>query len=151
MGLLDKLKAAKNFVSGGGAKLALEVGGQVELGAPVPVRVNAQISASMSPQQVYVRVRAQEVVNMTVRDQDDHGDRDRVNQSVTTFDQTFPITGPLELAEGEQHTWEGQFELPPSCQPSYLGKNCRHVWSIQAGLDVRGNDPDSGWTDMIVR
>jgi hypothetical protein len=28
--------------------------------------------------------------------------------------------------------------------------NAAHTWRIMAGLEVKGNDPDSGWTTITV-
>lgn len=151
MGILDKVKAAKNFVTGGGAELSVQIG-QATPGAPIPVLVSAQVGgAPISVNQVYVRVRAEEIVQMTVRDRDDPGDRDRVNERVETFDQVFPITGPLQLEANTQHQWQGQVQLPANAAPTYMGRNARHVWSALGALDVRGNDPDSGWTEFYLR
>lgn len=152
MGFLDKVKAAKNFVTGGGAQLTVQIG-QATAGAPIPVMVSAQVGgAPLSINQVYVRVRGEEIVQMTVRDRDGGGgDRDRINEQVETFDQTFPITGPLQLEANSTHQWQGQIQLPPNAAPTYAGHNARHVWTALAALDLRGNDPDSGWTEFYLR
>ncbi len=151
MGLLDKLKSANNLVTGGGAKVQIEVG-QGALGQPIPVTVRAQVSsAPLNVSKVYVLVRGHEKIQMTVRDQDDPGDRDRINEGWESFRQEFPISGPLELEAESQHEWTGEITLPPTCQPTYEGRNAKHVWQFQGALDVRGNDPDSGWVDVHLR
>jgi len=40
----------------------------------------------------------------------------------------------------------------PAGRPAdlYLGLNAGHSWRIIAGLEVKGNDPDSGWTAIPV-
>jgi hypothetical protein len=151
MGFFDKVKAAKNFVTGGGAEVQVQVG-QAGLGVPIQVMVSAQVGGSpLSVNQIYIKVRGEEQVQMTVRDRDTPGDRDRINERVETFEQVFPITGPLQLEANSQHQWQGQFQLPPDALPTYMGRNARHTWSVLAALDVRGNDPDSGWTDFYLR
>jgi hypothetical protein len=151
MGFLDKMKAAKNFVTGGGAKVAIQVG-EGKLGGTVPVRISAEISsADLSVSKVYVRARAEEIIKMTVIDQDDHGDKDKINENSETFDQTFDVTGPLNLEAGSRHEWTADIQIPASAEPTYRGRNARHVWRFQAGLDVKGNDPDSGWTEVTLR
>jgi hypothetical protein len=151
MGFLDKLKSAKNMVTGGGAKVQLEIG-QATLGGEVSVVVRAQVAgAPMNASRVYVIARAQERIKMTVRDQDDPGDRDRINENYESFRQEFQVTGPVEMEADSQHEWQGQFQLPANSQPSYQGRNAVHVWEFQAGLDVKGNDPDSGWVEAQVR
>jgi len=151
MGLMDKLKSAKNFVTGGGAKVQLVVGPGA-LGQPISVTVRAQVAgAPLNVTKVYVLVRGHERVKLTVRDRDDPGDRDRVDEGWESFRQEFPLTGPLELAAESEHEWVGEITIPPTCQPSYEGRNATHTWQFQAGLDVRGNDPDSGWVDVHLR
>lgn len=151
MGLWDKVKSAKNFITGGGATVTLQVG-QAQLGAPIPVLVQASVAdAPLSVARVYIIARAEESIRMTVRDRDDPGDRDRVSENNDTFRQEFPITGPLQLEANSQHEWQGQIQLPESCQPTYVGHHANHTWKFQAGLDVKGNDPDSGWIEVHIR
>ncbi len=151
MGFLDKLKSVKNFVTGGGAKVSVQIG-QPALGQPIPVLVRAQVdSAPINAAKVYVAIRAVESIHMVVRDQDTPGDKDRVQTSDTTFSQEFVIAGPQQLAAGSSHEWQGQIMIPPGVQPTYQGKNAKHEWSVLAALDVTGNDPDSGWIEFVLR
>jgi hypothetical protein len=149
MGFLDKLKSVKNMVTGGGAKVTVQLG-QVQLGVPIPVIVRAQIEGgAISPSKVYVAVRAVETTKLQHRT--DEGKREDVEDTETTFSQEFPITGPLQLAPNSMHEWQGQIVLPTSVQPTYHGRHAKHEWSVLAALDVTGNDPDSGWIEFHVR
>jgi hypothetical protein len=152
MGFFDKIKGLKNMVTGGGAKVTLQVG-QVQVGTPIPVMVRAQIeSGAISATKVYVALRGLETVDLIHRDHDGgQGDRDRVHETMVTFSQEFPITGPVELPAGSQHEWQGQIVIPADAPPTYNGKNAKHEWAIMAALDVTGNDPDSGWITIQVR
>jgi hypothetical protein len=151
MGFLDKLK---NYVTGGGAKVTLQVG-EVAPGRPIPVVVRAQVEgAPVKASKIYVAVRAVETVDLIHRDRDASahaGDRDRVHDTETTFSKEFVIHGPVELAAGSKHEWQGEIQIPQSAQPSYRGKHAKHEWSVLAGIDVSGNDPDSGWVAIEVR
>jgi hypothetical protein len=149
VGFLDKLKSVKNMVTGGGAKISLQIG-QVQLGVPIPVVVRAQIeSGAINASKVYVAVRAVETVRIERRTDD--GKRETVDDTETTFSQEFPITGPVQLPGNSMHEWQGQIILPTSVQPTYQGKHAKHEWSVIAALDVTGNDPDSGWIEFHVR
>jgi hypothetical protein len=152
MGFFDKVKGLTNMITGGGAKVTLQVG-QVAVGMPIPVVVRAQIEgAPINPTKVYVAVRAVETVDLIHRDRDGApGDKDRVHDTEVTFSQEFPLTGPLQLPANSQHEWTGQIMLPPTVQPSYQGKHAKHEWSVMGALDVTGNDPDSGWIAIHVR
>lgn len=152
MGLLDKLKSAKNFVTGGGAELFVEVG-PAEIGQPCALHVRAQVSdAALSVARVYVNVRSEEVIDLVHREYEDgEPDTDRIRAKEETFSEEFTIATPGELPANSEHEWSGEFTLPEQAQPSYHGHYARHVWYVQAGLDVRGNDPDSGWVEFYVR
>lgn len=152
MGFMDKLKAMKNYVTGGGAKVSLQLG-HATFGQPIPVLVRAQVeAAALNVAKVYVAVRAVETVDLVHRDRDGApGDKDRVHDTETTFSQEFVISGPAQLAAGSQNEWRGQIVIPPNAQPTYHGKHAKHEWQFLAALDVAGNDPDSGWIEMNVR
>ncbi len=56
-----------------------------------------------------------------------------------------------EIQAGQVYNWEGVIELPGNTNPSLSGKLIDHKWEIQAGLDMPGNDPDSGWQTLSVQ
>jgi hypothetical protein len=151
MGFLDKLK---NYVTGGGAKITLQIG-EVVPGKPTPVVVRAVVDkAPVKASKVYVAVRSVETVDLIHRDKDASahaGDRDRVHDTETLFSKEFVLHGAVELAGGSQHEWKGEIQIPANVQPSYRGKHAKHEWSVLAGIDVSGNDPDSGWIGFEVR
>lgn len=149
MGFMDKLKSMKNMVTGGGAKISLQVDGAVSPGEKVAVVVRCQVEgAAISATKVYVAARAVETVNL-VREQ--RGERDRVHDTETTFSQEFTIHGAVALPANSTHEWRGEITLPTNVQPTYRGKHAKHEWEFLAAIDVAGNDPDSGWIDVRVR
>jgi hypothetical protein len=151
MGFMDKLKSMKNYVTGGGAKVSLQIGNAAR-GVPIPVLVRAEIEgAPINATKIYVAARAVETVNLVHRDRDGgFGDKDRVHEAETTFSQEFVIMGPVQLAPNSRHEWQGQIMLPYEAQPTYRGKHAKHEWSFLAALDVAGNDPDSGWVEVHI-
>ena len=46
--------------------------------------------------------------------------------------------------------WEATFQIPESENPTFDGQMIGHTWELPAGLDVTGNDPDSGWFQFEV-
>ena len=162
MGFFDKIKQAGRMLTGGGAKVYLEVG-EAKLGEPIPVRVKAVVAdADLKIDAVYVRVIGEEIVELDSRDL-----VDKIRHSVADFaadgrlddvvfrDDTYKtrinISGPETLNAEDEIEWEGEIELPPGSLPSYTGRRCKHVWRFFAGLDAAGNDPDSGWIEVQVR
>jgi hypothetical protein len=151
MGFLDKIKSAKNFVTGGGADIELEVG-HGEVGGSLPVTMRVRVGgAALDVQRVYVVIRGLETVRMTVRDHDDPGDRDRIHETAETFRQEVDIYSATQLEANSEHSWPFELTLPEDAQPSYYGQHATHEWQLQAALDVRGNDPDSGWVAVHIR
>lgn len=149
MGFLDKIKSAKNFVTGGGAKVQIQIPGNATRGETVPVLVKAQVAgAPLKVTKVYILVRARENVSLSIRHD---GDKVHVNEDHETFSQEFAVTGPLNLEAESQNEWSADIQLPTNVAGSYRGHNSNHLWEFKAALDVKGNDPDSGWQELPVQ
>jgi hypothetical protein len=69
-------------------------------------------------------------------------------KSESTFNQKFPVAGPFSMKQGETKEWTTTITLPPTVPPTFQGKLTKHTLQVQAGLDTKGNDPDSGWIDL---
>ena len=154
MGLFGKLKAMKNAVTGGAAKVTVEVDA-AGIGEPAAVRVKALAKADVKLSGVYIDVKSvekAEVRNVEVEHDDDEAARRKtVRGTHETGRLHVDISGAEDLAEGQEYSWDGEFQFPPSSRPSFDGKTIQHVWYVRAGLDARGNDPDSGWVEFAVR
>ncbi len=148
MGFFDKLKAMKNAVTGGAAKVEVETGDGAELGEPFAVKVRATAKADLNISSVYVIVRAVEQVTVP----DERGRiPDEIHGEYETFEDRVEVTGAQELKAGEQYEWECEITLSDDdCNPTFDGEICQHIWQIQAGLDAKGNDPDSGWVHFVI-
>ena len=134
--------------AGGGATVGVEFGGEPRMGASVPVTVHVKVEdAPITPARIYVIVQGQETVELVHTDHEHgHMDRDHVRRVTTTFHEEITIQdGPLQLAANSQHAFEGEIQIPEQCESTYHGNHARHVWMISGGVDVPGNDPDSGW------
>ena len=148
MGFLSKLKAAKNFMTGGGAKVTIASEGG-SLSQPFPVTVTAVVKEAGFPvDRVYVKVRSLEEVKVKDRDED-KTETVRDNETLCSFE--FNIAGATELVPGESYTWTGDVVIPPGNQPTYIGRHAKHRWMVLGALDKKGNDPDSGWVDVHVK
>jgi hypothetical protein len=75
---------------------------------------------------------------------------EKVGSSKESYENKVTIAGAMEIKEGQTYDFEGIIELPTSCNPSLRGSIINHTWEIQAGLDMTGNDPDSGWQSFDV-
>jgi hypothetical protein len=150
MRLFDKLKQATNFITGGGATLtAVPEKQEFSMSAPVKVKVAAQVKdAPLTATAVYLEIRAREVVSLKVNI---NGKKEDIREEQTMFTHKVQtaITTPLEASKS--YEWELEVTLPVNAQPTYIGSMTRHVWEVSGGLDVKGNDPDSGWIEIKVK
>lgn len=136
-------KDLKNKVTGGGATVRVNVP-TAQRGRATPVQIQATAKANGKVNAVYLLIRASESANFKT----DNGDK--VSSSKVSYETRVTVANACELKEGETYNWEGVIELPTNSNPSLRGSIIDHTWEIQAGLDMAGNDPDSGWTSFDV-
>jgi hypothetical protein len=74
--------------------------------------------------------------------------REDIEKTTTVHDQKIEVASPRTLKANDEYDWEISVNLPQSALPTYLGVTARHEWKLLAGLDVPGNDPDSGWVTI---
>ncbi len=135
-------KDLKNKVTGGAATVRVNVP-SARRGQGVPVQVQATAKASGKVSAVYLLVRATESAEFKQNNE-------KVSGSKISYENRVTIAGAQDLKEGETYSWEGVLELPTNSNPSLRGGMIEHTWEIQAGLDMTGNDPDSGWQSFDV-
>jgi len=156
MGFFDKLKSVAKYMSGGGAKVTMEVLDPA-MDRPFKVRIHAAVAdAEFKIDHVYLYLRAEEKITFP---------KDRIpkkegeatspttsdlTEDVQTFKHEIRVTGPETLAANGQYDWETEVSLPAGLNPSYYGRNATHKYFALAGLDAPGNDPDSGWIEFRV-
>ena len=154
MGFLDKVKAMKNAVTGGAAKVYLDA---EELSFEQPFKITNRAQTADAPVKIsraYVQVRGYEEIQVPDVDviYDNDGDAQRrvenVSASHKTLDLEITIAEGQELEANKSYEWETEIQLPSSAQAVYNGRFCRHTYKAFAGLDCFGNDPDSGWVDL---
>lgn len=148
MGFFSDLK---NKVTGGGAQVNIQVPTVVR-GQAAPVRIEVTAKANGKVNAVYLLVNAVETCE--VKDSDWNGTKhttETVRGRKTSYDNKITVAGPFELQAGQSYSFDARLELPTNVNPSFDGKMIEHVWTIQAGLDMTGNDPDSGWVKFEVR
>jgi hypothetical protein len=141
----------KNKVTGGAATVTVQAPSSVQRGRAIALRVEATAKSNLKIDNVYLLIRAYETAQ--IRD-DDYADGKRRTEIVTgqriSFENKLTVAGAQQLEQGKTYTWECQLEIPSNANPSFNGKMIDHKWEIQAGLDAKGNDPDSGWNQINV-
>lgn len=154
MGLFSSLK---NFVTGGGAEVSLELLDSPARGESFRLRVTAVVGDSdIDVKRIYVKVRGSEHVEIpNVEVAKSVGgtvetEKRKVTHQESTFNYDGELAAELTLEAGETYTWETQVDIPDDVLPTFKGRNAHHKWRALAALDMRGNDPDSGWVDFEI-
>lgn len=156
MGFFDKLKAVKNAITGGAAKVYVDCD-NFSFDEPFTVTIRVQTDdAPVKMDRAYLYVRGEEQVEVPDTDVifDEEGGSQRRVETVYASHETVKLD--ITAAEGQEleanqsYQWEVEVELPSNAPLIYRGRYCQHLYSIYAGLDCFGNDPDSGWIELNV-
>jgi len=145
MGFFDKIKAGFNSLTGGGASVTMSMEGN-KLSETVKVNITAVIKdAPIDITKVYVWVRSVEKVNIPKKEVAADQPFD-LNLVKDIFHKVEFVAAPAQKLEGKQtYTWTTEVKLTGNTRASYYGTYVSHEWEFLAGLDAKGNDPDSGW------
>lgn len=147
------LKNMINSITGNWADISLETGQGVR-GTEIPVKVRIQVKENAIEMiNVYVKIRAVEEVH-------GHGSGNcsRCSQSVsvnynntyTVYENKAILSGPGTLQPNQYLELEGKLQIPAELFSTYNGQNVHLRYEILAGIDMKGNDPDSGWAELWV-
>ena len=150
MGLFDKLKQATNFITGGGATVhIMPEKAEFDRSAPIKAKVTTQIKdAPINASMVCLEIRSKESVSLK---KNINGKNESITEERIGFTHKVqtPLTIPLEGSKS--YEWEMEITLPPQVQPTFHGTMSHHTWEIMGALDVKGNDPDSGWVEIRLK
>jgi len=118
------------------------------------VHVTAEVKDAPLPvEKVYLHVRSVEKVNTSRNKLPGGSDKNpqSVNIDQDVFNkQEFVVSAAQTLDGGKTYNWTYELTLPSNAAPSYNGKYANHEWQFYAGLDPKGNDPDSGWITTFL-
>ncbi len=152
MGFFDKVKGAVNKLTGGGAKVTITCEGD-KLSETVKVNITAVVKdAPIDIKKVYLRVKSVEKVTIPKREISSDQPFD-VHLEKEIFNVMEFEAAPAQTLEGGQtYNWTYEVNIPqqPNVKATYLGNYVSHEWMFYAGLDAKGNDPDSGWVSQIL-
>jgi len=149
MGFLDKLKGAVNAVTGGAATVTMQYQPQMGMpGQPIQVQIVAtSTGAEVKSQGIFVDLRGTEYVHIKAGVA---GVSSEVRVSATTLEQSFQVAPAFVLPAGQSMTFEGGFQIPPHCMPTYEGPYAEHSWEIRGRVEAFGNDPDTGFMPFMI-
>jgi hypothetical protein len=165
MGFLSNLR---NSITGNWADVTISAPPATR-GQTVPLTVNVSVKdAEIEFEKVVVEVTCAEIVEINnyspgpgagapqeaskaVSTPAGSGAPVNVHKTESLFAQTVNVAGPQKLDAGSQRSFEANVALPAHLPPSVRGRHARYEWKIRASVDMRGNDPDSGWQPLEVR
>lgn len=158
MGLMDKMKNLKNSVTGDWATVSVHFEDPVSRGGALKATADVTVkNTAITIESVIVEVRCEEIIdipNATVWESGSttsaRSATGRATASETVVDKEIKAAGPQELAAGSSSTYTAEVPIPTTAPPSMVGRNVRYEWQVRARLDMKGNDPDSGWQTLQV-
>ena len=142
MSLFDKVA---NYVTGGAAKVTLELPTIGFVSMPIPVKVRITAEADFTCTGTFLDVQGVEHLQFRPREAPQD-----VTSVETTYRQSLKVNDGFTLKKGESKEVAAVVTLPREAQPSYAGKHGKHTWTVQARLEAKGNDPDSGWQPIRI-
>jgi hypothetical protein len=150
------LKKIKNNLTGGWAEVGIDYGTAVR-GGSLDVTATIVVKAEpISTDGVIVEVRCQEEIDIpsahihqSFGSSSDHG-TGRATSSESVVSTEVRASGPQELAAGSTTTASASVPIPAHAPPAMQGRYARYEWQVRARVDMKGNDPDSGWQALQV-
>ncbi len=152
MGFFDKVKSFTNKITGDSAKVTVTVEA-TSIQAPIKVHVRAEMKESLQITKVYLYVKSVEVVDLPTKSVSVNNQQNEqaINLNAEIFKQQEYEVAPAQTLEANQiYDFPYELVLPAGCTPTYQGHYTRHEWKFYAGLDAKGNDPDSGWVTVVI-
>ena len=153
MGLFSKIK---NFVTGGAAEVTITFDQPIVDGvSPINATVTAVAKAECKIKKVYFEIKGEETYVEQVTDTTSDDDSPRTNtrderRNEIHHRKELTLAENVILNNGEEKSWEATFELPQNAPATYHGEEVFFKWEVDAGLDMPGIDPSSGWVEIIV-
>lgn len=154
MGFLSKLK---NNVMGSWADVTLTVAGSARVGEPLDVHVDVVVKdEGIEVGSVLVELTCDEVIDAgavlrkaATSGTTTTGYSNEVSEQLGSAE--VAVAGSTQLAAGSTTGFDGSITIPAGAPASARGRHAEFRWTIRARLDMKGNDPDSGWQPLDVR
>lgn len=143
MGLFSKLK---NFVTGGGVNLTLQIVNECYLRKPFDVELTLAVDdLEIEAELIYIEVKFVETVRVRVNTSNSQGHsttRTVTKESILYEDKIY-IERDFVLEPNREYNYTTTIQLPLEASPSFEGVHSKLVWSLQAFIQKSGNDPES--------
>ncbi len=153
MSIFNKLV---DFVTGGSAEVEIDLK-EATLNKPFSVKVTAKgLHNNVDIDRVYLLIRCREgkIIEFKATDNQPLTDNEKILNEMKEWDvdtvaeMDHTVSGKEELKKGKNYEWSSIVDLSKYDKVSVSGEKHFVKWEVQAGLDVPGNDPDSGWQEF---
>ena len=154
MGFLSNLK---NNLTGKWADVTVRAD-PARRGETLTLTVDVSVrDTDIQANKIVAKVQCIERVEVRVRRSAGHNDdgpsfssSDSESQQATLFEQEVVLAGGQSLSAGSAQSFTGEMHLPPNVPPTFTGRNARVQWRVMGSVDMKGNDPDSGWQPLMI-
>ncbi len=149
MGIIKKIKNAMRQFSGGNAKVSISIDGNA-IKDSIKVRVKADIKEkTLAAKKIYLWVKSTEQINIP-KDALPLNLTEHSSLGIKLSNDMYPkeefiLAENQTLKKEQSYTWDIDISLKEGAISSYKGMFASHEWLFYAGIEVKGNDPDSGW------
>jgi len=146
MGFFDGLKRIKNYFTGGSAEVDIEFLQECRLHEPFNIKVVLTIGdQDIDSNEIYLEVKNTEHVEVQARTYNSSGQSTSrtFHNAANLYEDRISFAEDIILSANEIYEFEAQLHFPPEVVPSFQGINSKLVWTLQAFIDTRGNDPNS--------
>lgn len=154
MGFLDKMASAFDPITGAGAVVNIAYPRHpIKVGEWISVKIYiTSTGGEIKTNGVFVDFLAAEKGRVNGYGRCSHCNESSyttVEVNNATVDTAIPLAHPFVLRPNEQKEFEGQVQVPYGA-PTYRSRYISHLWYIRGRLDAFGNDPDSGYKEIVI-
>ena len=150
MGIWDKLKSAKNYLTGGGVFMELFLPEVCYLRKPFFVKLYIEVeNQDIDVDSIYIHILHEEKVSVPIKETKADGTKKskRIRKSNILFEKKVLIEEDVVLEANEKYEFEIEIELPSGTYPSFIGKYSEINWGMRAVAVKSGTNPKS---DMMI-
>jgi len=136
----------KNFVTGGGVEMTLQINNECYLRKPFDVELKMQVdNAAIEAELIYIDLKYIESVEVqvTTHSAQGHSQSRTVRKNSVLYEDRIFIEQDFVLEADQDYTYVNTIQLPLEAMPSFDGIHSKLIWSLQAFIQKSGNDPES--------
>ncbi len=143
MGLFSKIK---NFITGGGVRLSLQIVNESYLRKPFDVELIIAVEdQDIEADLIYIDLKYLEEVSVSVNTRNAQGHYSTIveKEYAVLYEEKIMVEENFILEAGQEYTYVNTIQLPLEAFPSFEGVNSKLIWSMEAFVQKAGNDPNS--------